>query len=67
MGDPVGYFTKTTLHRSICMLKFYICFYIYDEMRARGGYDLKKHSLFIPEHVTDNIYSITPFLLAAGG
>ena len=49
------------------MLKFYICFYIYDEMRARGGYDLKKHSLFIPEHVTDNIYSITPFLLAAGG
>lgn len=29
MGDPVGYFTKTTLHRSICMLKFYICFYIY--------------------------------------
>ena len=25
---------------------------------------MKKHSLFIPEYVTENIYTITPFLLA---
>ena len=28
---------------------------------------MKKHSLFIPEYVTENIYTITPFLLAARG